>query len=115
WTAAACAHAGVVEDWNAEMVRVFQVEATAPCLGSRHLGLLHAAMYDAVNLCSPRHQLYRPVPEEERPSGDVIDLPAAPEIAALAGAAAAHEILQALAPARRAEFDRLLERHVGEL
>lgn len=105
--------AGVVEDWNEEMIQAFRSEVTAPCLGARHLAILHAAMHDTVNACAPRFAMYRPTPAECRPSAESADRLRDPAQVALAAAAAAHEVAQALAPARKAEFDRLLTQHLG--
>lgn len=105
--------AGVVEEWNAAMVRVFQAEAISPCLGSRHMAILHAAIHDAVNVCMPRDTLYRPVPAGERLSTELAAQLNDPALGQVAGAGAGYEVLRKLAPARQAEFDKLLSKQLA--
>src|ERR1051326_6005151 len=51
--------ADVILDWNALMLDCIRVDDTAPTISTRSFAILHAAIYDAVNSITRRHQPYQ--------------------------------------------------------
>jgi hypothetical protein len=79
--APAAARANVITDWDEKAVIVVTPMAslggTTPYMAQRFMGMVHAAMFDAVNSIEPRYQPY------------LVQLPAAPTTSKEAAAAAA--------------------------
>jgi membrane-associated phospholipid phosphatase len=87
----------VVIDWNATLLKAIQVERTSPPSASRHMAMVHAAIYDAVNGIIGTYNPY--LVNQTAPVG------ASPEAAV---AAAAHRVLVNLYPNQQAIFDAAL-------
>ncbi len=90
------ANADVVTDWNNAALDAIRAGNTAPPVASRSLGILHAAIYDAVNGIARTHEQYL-VPSA---------VPASASRGA-AASAAAHQALVNLFPASVSSFDAL--------
>jgi hypothetical protein len=86
--------------WNASAIAILL--PTNPPELTRGLAMTHLAMHDAVNAVRPRYAAYA-----YRPSEDTGADPA------LAAAAAAHDVLVALRPAKQAQLDDLLAVDLG--
>ncbi len=96
--------ADVVTDWNRALLETTRVECTAPPLAARHLAMVHAAIYDAVNSVRRTHQPYR----------WRLDAPAEASAEA-AAVGAAHEVAVGVCPGRRAYFDVLLQKSLATM
>jgi hypothetical protein len=88
----------VVLHWNEVALNAIKAERTPPPLAARNLAILHAAVYDAVNVLDGRHRPYRVT---LRPEGVVSSEAAA--------AIAAHRILLELYPSRVDACDSALD------
>src|SRR5436309_785462 len=79
--AAPSAFANVITDWDEKAVNVVtpmaSLSGTKPYLGQRMMGIVHAAMFDAVNSIERRYRPY------------LVQLPASPTTSKEAAAAAA--------------------------
>jgi hypothetical protein len=88
----------VVLVWNEAALRAVRTERTPPPQVARHLAMLHAAVYDAVNAVRPAHRFYRfPTPV------------AGPTSAETAASVAAHRVLVELYPRQVDAFDAALD------
>lgn len=101
---ASTALADTVTVWNALALDAIRSANTAPPDAARHLAMLHAAIYDAVNGITGTHKPYRVT--TAAPAG------ASMEAAALAAARAA---LSNLYPADRAAYDAEYNRAIAQL
>lgn len=91
---ALASRADAVLDWNRTLLHAIRTARTAPPAAARHMAMVHAAVYDAVNAITRTHAVYK------------ITAPAAPGTSAeAAAAAAAHRVLVNLYPAQTALFD----------
>lgn len=95
---ASAASADVVTDWNAAALDSIRASNTTPPAASRHLAILHAAIYDAVNGIARTHEPYA-----------VTGRPPASASRIAAASAAAHTVMSAFYPQRQAEHDALHE------
>lgn len=93
--------ADVVTDFNEAALASIRASATPPPAAARHLAMLHAAIYDAVNGVLRTHEAYLVAPAAAHNA-------AAEAAAAVAG----HDVLTALYPARAAVFAALRDRHL---
>jgi hypothetical protein len=89
------AHPDVITDWN--ITALGATEALSPQAEIRALAMTHAAMFDAVNAITRSHT-------------PIIAQPSAPDGSSVeaAAASAAHAVLLALLPARKAALDNAL-------
>jgi hypothetical protein len=88
----------VVLRWNETTLEAIRAARTPPPQAARHLAMVHAAVYDAVNAVERTHQPYR------------VEAKAPPGTSATAAAAvAAHRVLLSLYPAQVARFDKALD------
>jgi hypothetical protein len=87
--------------WNEAALLAIKAEKTPPPIASRHLAILHIAIFDSVNSIRRTH---RPFEVEAKTEGDTS------QIAAAGGAA--HRILTTFYPNRSREFDQLLAESV---
>jgi hypothetical protein len=94
----------VVLRWNEVALDALRAEKTPPPMAARHLAMMHAAIYDSVNTVYQTHRPYRVALKATEPVE-----PAA------AAAVAAHCVLVALYPCRRAQFDRALDESLAPL
>jgi hypothetical protein len=95
---------GLLLEWSDALLESIARRSTAPPRASRHLAIMHVAVFEAVNGVAPRYAPYG------------ISLPA--PIEAEAGAAAigaAHAALSALYPADIDVFDALKARQLGRM
>lgn len=92
------AAADVVTDWNEKAVAAVYAARNSPDMQSRHMAIVHLAMFEAINSISPRFTPYR---------GQLRAEPGASPIAA--GAAAAHLALVKLLPDQAKDFDAALQ------
>jgi membrane-associated phospholipid phosphatase len=90
--------------WNEITLQAIKTDRTPPPRASRHLAMVHVAVYDAVNAITGTHRPFRV-------HAAALEK-ASPEAAA---AAAAHRVLVDLYPAQKDGFDRALERALTEL
>jgi hypothetical protein len=95
--AAPLAGAGVVTDWNAELLDAVRAERTNPPRATRAMAMMNVSMFDAVNGIADLYEPYAVAPGA--PAG------ASAEAAA---AAAAHAVLSVVYPGRQAELDARL-------
>lgn len=93
-----CAKPDVVLLWNQVLLEAIKAEHTPPPTATRHMAIVHAAMYDAVNAVTQTHTPFY--------AKLVPTAPAAPEVAA---AVAAHKTLAALYPNQLSRFDTALD------
>lgn len=94
---AASAHADTVTEWNAIWLDCVRATGGPPCPIARAGGMVHAAIYDAVNSIYRTHEPYLsslPAPRDASPEA--------------AGAAAAHDVLVYLYPGRQTILDAAL-------
>jgi hypothetical protein len=96
----------VVLDWNATALNAIQATATRNPELSRTLAIVHAAIYDAVNVIDQSHNPYYVNIDPSEVAG------ASPEAAA---AAAAHRALVNLIRPQAATFDLQLNRSLAEI
>jgi len=89
------ATADVVTDWNSELLDAIRASNTSPPAASRHLAILHAAIYDAVNGIRKTHAPYF-VPATGAANASIV----------AAAAAAAHRVMVTLYPARQIQADQ---------
>ena len=89
----ATANADVVTDWNATALDAIRIGKSSPPVASRHLAILHTAMYDAVNGITRTHQSY--FISDRAPASASIEA---------AAATAAHSVLLALYPDQQLSF-----------
>lgn len=92
------AAADVVTDWNEKVVTAAYTARNTPDMQSRHIAIVHLAMFEAINAISPRFTPYRTQLRAE---------PGASPVAA--GAAAAHHALVKLFPDQAKDFDVALQ------
>lgn len=86
--------ADMVLEWNEHALDAFRALSTSPPVASRALAMMHVAIFDAVNSVDKTHKPY------------AVQLPAPSSISRTAAvAAAAHQVLVSLFPARAAIFD----------
>jgi hypothetical protein len=96
------ARADEVMDWNA--VAAAALSGEPPAAGLRTMATMHVAMHDAVNSIEPRSRPYGfSVPVHMRASRDA------------AAASAAHDVLVAMVPARKAAFDAALASSLSKI
>lgn len=86
--------ADLVLDWNEHALDAFRALSTSPPVASRALAIMHVAIFDAVNSVDKAHKPYA----VQLPAPATISKPAAV-------AAAAHQVLVSLFPARATVFD----------
>lgn len=86
--------ADMVLDWNEHALDAFRALSTSPPVASRALAIMHVAIFDAVNSVDKTHKPYA----VQVPAPTTISKPAAV-------AAAAHQVLVSLFPARATVFD----------
>jgi hypothetical protein len=94
---ASTARADVIMDWNGTADTLAVEQRQTPVNHSRTLALMHVAMFEAVNAIAQRYQPYRLQLVTDRNTS-----------AELAAATAAHDVLVALFPPRKATIDELL-------
>lgn len=94
WCADRCDQ--IVLDWNLQTHQVIKAADgyRDPMAASRVLAMVHLAMHDAANAAQPRFRAYAYQPGADAPQGDAD--------AAVAAAAAAHDVLVALYPQQQA-------------
>ena len=88
--------ANVITDWNTAALNAIRQSNTSPPAASRHLAILHIAIYDAVNGIRRTHEPYF-VTGAVAPNASI----------EAAAAAAAHKVLVELYPALGATFNSL--------
>jgi hypothetical protein len=101
------ATASPVSEWNKVVLDAIRVERTAPPLAARHLALVHAAMFDAVNGVDRRCD------DLKFAAYSVDDTAPKKALAHVALAGAAHAMLSDLFPAQATSFDAVLSRQMG--
>ncbi len=89
------AHADVITDWN--VTAMAATEAMSPQVETRALAMTHVAMFDAVNAITRSHTPL--IAQPDAPAGSSVEA---------AAASAAHGVLLALFPARKAAFNSAL-------
>ena len=98
------ARADVVSDWNERAVGAVYAARMSPDAQSRTMGMLHVAIFEALNSLQPRYKPYRnKLPVE---AGTV------PEAAV---AAAAHHVLVRLVPEQTRELDAFLQADLAKV
>lgn len=90
--------------WNEAALQAIMAEKTAPPQAARHLAMMHAAMFDAVNSIRRTHRSFEVDARAEPDSS--------PEAAAMG---AAHRVLVGLYPTRSKELDAILRSMVAGL
>ena len=91
------AAADVVIDWNNVLLDAIRTNNVPPPSASRAMAMVHAAVFDAVNIIDRTHQPYH------------VQFPVSPGGSREAAAAqAAHDVLVSLYPAQQATFDSAL-------
>lgn len=90
------AHADVVTDWN--LTALAATEPLSPQAEYRALAMTHVAMFDAVNAITRSHTPF--IVQPKAPTGSSVEA---------AAASAAHGVLIALFPARKAALDSALD------
>jgi hypothetical protein len=95
-----------VLDWNATALNAIQATGTFGPAAARTLAIVHAGIYDAVNVIDQSHNPYYVNIDPSKVAG------ASPEAAA---AAAAHRALVNLIPTQAAAFDLQLNRSLAEI
>jgi hypothetical protein len=95
---AAPAAADVVTDWNEKVVTAVYTARNTPDMQSRHIAIVHIAMFEALNSIEPRYTPYR--------TRFAADAGASPVAAA---ASAAHQALHRLFPEQTKDFDAALQ------
>lgn len=98
------AQADVVTGWNNHLLDAIRTNRTNPPMASRQLAMLHAAIYDAVNGITRRHEPYRV-------RGNV---PASASIQA-AAAAAARRMMVTFYPAASATYEAVYQATINAL
>jgi hypothetical protein len=98
------ANAGVVIEWNHELVEAVRTSRTNPPVMTRNLALVNTAIWDAVVAIEGGYERYH-----------VNTAPSSPADSAAAAAAAAHRVLSAVYPELAADFDALLDEHLTAL
>ncbi|HEY7314205.1 MAG TPA: phosphatase PAP2 family protein [Gemmataceae bacterium] len=88
----------VVLHWNEVILAAIKADRTPPPQAARHLAIVHAAMYDAMNAIHRTHRAYR---VRVQPEGEVS--------ADVAAAIAAHRMLVELHPRQVEAFDAALD------
>ncbi len=88
------AQGDVVTDWNDISLAAIRTDKTNPPKATRHLAMVHTAIYDAVNSIDRSHRPYHIL--QSVPAGTSMEA---------AAAAAAHHILTNVYPAQQAVFD----------
>jgi hypothetical protein len=91
------ARADVVTDWNMTAIRAAQAAGQPTPMLARHMAMVHAAIYDAVNAIDRRHTAY------------AVDTTAMPGASLEAAAAAAYGVLTKLYWLQTPAFDVALE------
>jgi membrane-associated phospholipid phosphatase len=94
----------MVLHWNDVLLDAIRADRTAPPMAARHMAIVHAAVYDAVNAIDRTHKPY--AIDRHGPRN------ASPEAAV---AAAAHRTLVKLFPAQRAGFDAELADSLADI
>ena len=95
-TTPTAAYSDVVTDWNEIAIQTFPPAVLGPTQ-ARFLGIVHAAIYDAINAIDRKHQVY------------AIDIKAPPGASMEAAAAtAAHDTLIKLFPVQQSALDTAL-------
>jgi hypothetical protein len=97
------AQADAVTDWNLIAVNTIPPPAATGPVGSRVLGYVHVAMFDAVNAVERRHAPYK------------VDLSMPGASAEAAAMAAAHGVLVRIYPGQRIGLDGILARSLAAL
>src|SRR5438105_13926484 len=93
---AATVKGDVVTDWNSAALDAIRLDKMPPPKASRALGILHAAIYDAVNGIRRTHEPYL-----------IGGLVAASASAEASASAAAHKVLTTLFAGQQAKFDSI--------
>jgi len=98
--------AAAVEDdavlrWNEAALQAIRAERTPPPLATRHLAMVHVAIYDSVNAIRRTHRPFRATVDAPRATSEE-----------LAASVAAHRVLTELYPTRVRHFDGLLAREL---
>jgi hypothetical protein len=99
-------HEDEVVGWNSMMLRAIRMEQLPPTKAARALGMLHAAIFNAVNLTNPKYEPYR-----------VSSLPA-PAFGALPQAAAdraAYRVMNDLFPSQQADIQHYFDWRMAPL
>ena len=99
------AHRDPVLNWNAELLETIRSEKLLPPQASRALAEMHTAVFDAVNAIDKKYESYF-VKDVNAPKG------ASHEAAV---DAAAHRVLEGLFPAKKSEFDQLLNSSLADV
>jgi hypothetical protein len=94
----------VVLQWNEVVLRTIRAKGTPPPQGARHLAMVHAAIYDAVNAVERTHQAYHV--QVHAPPGT------SPDAAAVV---AAHRVLLELYPDQVERFDQALDETMASI
>jgi hypothetical protein len=104
FVAPAVSDADIVTDWNTATLTAIRSHNTAPTMAARNLAMVHIAIHDAVNGIARGQRRYIAV--GHAPAG------AAPEAAA---ATAGHDVLVALYPNSRSQFDALHDHMLAQI
>jgi len=103
-TAATTTRADVILDWNNTLLESIRTAATNPPMASRHMAMVHTAIYDAINSIDNTHRAYHLN----------ISVPGTTSREA-AAAQAARDVLAAIYPAHVATFDTVLTTHLNAI
>ena len=102
-TTPTAAYSDVVTDWNEIAIQTFPPTVLGPTQ-ARFLGIVHAAIYDAINAIDRKHQVY------------AIDIKAPPGASMEAAAAtAAHDTLIKLFPVQQSALDIALAESLSKI
>ncbi len=102
-TTPTAAYSDVVTDWNEIAIQTFPPTVLGPTQ-ARFLGIVHAAIYDAINAIDREHQVY--AIDIKAPSGASMEA---------AAATAAHDTLIKLFPVQQSALDTALAESLSKI